>query len=581
MNRPWIRVAAVLPLIQITAGLSIAVNTQEVGSLKFEIAISPKAISEVATLGLETPITGRVFVLVTKNSSSEPRMQVDVTGIPFWGMDVRTWGEGTVTLESSRETVRGYPLDDMRKLPPGEYVVQAVLNVYTTFHRSDGRVLELHLPAGEGQVPWRAPGNVRSEAQRVSLNERTGTVRLTLDHVIPPLEPLEPGEVLQQGNPRDSSRVKFIKIQSPRLSAFWGRPMFLGANVLLPKDYDEQSQQRYPVIYLQGHFPGRDAPFDYVEGGTPRGRARDFPEFWSSDQAPRVIAVTFRDENPYYDTSYSVNSANVGPYGDALTEELIPEIDRRFRTIAAPWARVLAGGSTGGWEALAMQVFYPDLFGGTWSWCPDSVDFRYHQIVNIYEDHSAYESGTDWVKVERPNARKPDGNITSTVRQENYMELAIGPESRSGGQWAAWEAVYGPVGANGYPAPIWDARTGVIDHAVAEYWREHFDLRHILQTRWPTLGPKLAGKIHLATGDMDTYYLEEAVYLLQELLEEVDNPPARATFAYGRRKPHCWIGASPTRPREDLTFAEFVGLAADYMARNAPTTADRAWLSGR
>lgn len=281
-----------------------------------------------------------------------------------------------------------------------------------------------------------------------------------------------------------------------------------------------------------------------------------------------MILVSVRDANPYYDTGHSVNSANVGPYGDAFTEELIPYLEQEFRMIPEPWARTLAGGSTGGWEALAIQIFNPRYFGGTWGWCPDPVDFNWYQIVNVYEHENAYQSGNEWVKVERPNNRTPDGEIISTIRQEMGYERAIGPNGRSGGQWAIWEALFSPVGSDGYAAPIWDRVTGEIDHEVAEYWRENWDLHHHLRTNWQTVGRDLAGKLHIATGDMDSYYLNNAVELLEETLSDLENPPPGAVFEYGRRKPHCWIGYSPWRQGEDLNNSEFVRVVDGYW-RNA------------
>ncbi len=565
----------VLSLVMTFAGLTgcaapdpPAATTESETGLRFQIQLTEEAAEGIAALGLETPVTGRVFVIVSRDDEREPRNQIRVNGVPFWGRDVRDLaGGGTVTLTSGDPAVRGFPLERLADLPAGDYFVQALLNVYTTFQRADGHTVEMHLNSGAGQDLWEAPGNVHSLVRRLSLNpERNETISLVLDTVIPSIEPLEDGEVLQQGNPRDTQRVKFVKIKSEKLSAFWGRPMYVGANVLLPEGYDDHPDLSYPVLYLQGHFPGRRAPFGFVDGEPGRGRSEGFADFWTSAEAPRLIAVTFRDANPFYDTSYSVNSANVGPYGEALTEELIPYLEEHFRMIRAPWARLLAGGSTGGWEALAMQVFYPDYFGGAWGWCPDPVDFNAYQIVNVYEDDNAYSTENEWHRNERPNARRPDGNVTSTVRQENYMELATGPNSRSGGQWAIWEAVFGPVGADGYPRPIWDPVTGDIDHETATYWRANYDLHQRLRTTWETTGPKLAGKLHVAVGDMDTYYLDNAVYLLEDFLESVNNPRAEASFEYGRRKPHCWIGESPTRPGEDITYIEFVQVVADYLA---------------
>jgi hypothetical protein len=254
----------------------------------------------------------------------------------------------------------------------------------------------------------------------------------------------------------------------------------------------------------------------------------------------------------------------VGPYGDAFTRELIPFLEEEFRMIPQGWARILAGGSTGGWEALAIQIFNPETFGGAWGWCPDPVDFHYYQIVNVYEDDNAYSWGGEWVRAERPNARRPDGNVVSTIRQEMYYERAVGPNGRSG---AIWEALFSPVGPDGYAAPIWDRATGEIDHDVAEYWRENWDLTNYLVRNWESIGPDLAGKIHVTVGDMDSYYLNNAVELMEEALNGLTGFPPRATFEYGRKKPHCWIGSSPSRPGEDLSSVEFIQVVSDFLSR--------------
>jgi hypothetical protein len=535
--------------------------------LRFEVELSPRASAAIAELGLDVPVVGRVYVIISTDDRREPRFQVRPRGVPFWGKDVRDIsGGGQIVLSSADDAVIGHPLESIEDIPPGEYYVQAALNVYTRFERSDGHVVEMHLNSGAGQSPFRAPGNAYSEVRQIYLDPGTsGPVRLELSEVIPPVEPPEPGESLQQGNPRDEGElVKFVKIRSDLVSEFWGRDMYIGANVLLPADYWEDPERRYPVIYYQGHFAGRRVPFGYGSRGG-GGRGSGFTEFWDSPDSPKMIVVSFRDANPFYDTSYSVNSANVGPYGDALVQELIPYLEGEFRIVAEPWARVLAGGSTGGWEALAMQVFYPDFFGGAWGWCPDPVDFHYYQIVDIYEDENAYEIGSAWMKVERPAQRRTDGNVQMTMRQENGYELAVGPRGRSGGQWAIWEALYSPVGADGYPAPIWDPVTGGIDHDVGEYWREHYDLHDILRRNWPSLGPKLTGKLHFAVGDMDSYYLNNGVHALEEFLSAVDDPPAHASFEYGPRKPHCWIGYSPSGSGADMTSVEFIGVVDEYI----------------
>jgi hypothetical protein len=259
---------------------------------------------------------------------------------------------------------------------------------------------------------------------------------------------------------------------------------------------------------------------------------------------PRFIYVTLQHPSPYYDDSYGVNSANNGPFGDAIMQELIPAIETKFRVIREPWARMLSGGSTGGWIAIAHQVFYPDFYGGTFASCPDAVDFDYHQIVNIYKDPNAYFIDTGWLKIDRPTERRPDGNIVAMMQDENHFELTVGDKSRSGGQWDIWEATYSPVAADGYPMRVWDKQTGAIDHNVAEKWKK-YDLLDVLRSNWPSLGPKVANKINVYVGDMDSYYLNNAVENLNAFLSTATNPKWSGEIVFQRRAPHCWGPRGP------------------------------------
>lgn len=590
----WVGLGVVL-LASVWSGIGRA---QSADALVFRLRLAPSTRAQMDALGLRRPHKGRVFVLLSRNLSQEPRAQVGVSGIPLWGMDVEGFGDQAVEVVVGGPGVRGYPVAKPVDLPAGRYRAQAFLNVYTRFARADGHELWLHHDRGEGQDLWRAPGNAYSAPVTLDLGARGGSFELVLNEVVPPIEVVPPGGVLDQGNPVDTEHVKFVKIRSELLSRFWGRPMYIGANVLLPRDYYARGGAfRYPTIYLQGHFPGRAAPFGFQEPGAGGGsatsspsssggqvgaahasRGRGFSDFWLSDASPRMVVVTIRDANPFYDTSYSVNSNNVGPYGDAITRELMPYLEQQFRLVAADWGRVVAGGSTGGWEAMALQVFYPNLFAGAWSWCPDSLDFRHHQVVNIYEDRNAYVGGTPWVPVERPNSRAVDGNVLTTIRQENAFEATVGPRHRSGGQWAIWEAVFGPTGEDGYPQPLWDPDTGTIDSRVAEAWRQRFDLSEYVRREWSRLAPRLAGRLHVAVGDMDTYFLEQGVYAFEERIRTL-SPPSNATFEYGARKPHCWTGASPSGNGLDLSDAEFVAVAARFIAAHAPRDAERSWMT--
>ncbi|MDH4071688.1 MAG: hypothetical protein OEV41_01140 [Gammaproteobacteria bacterium] len=492
-------------------------------------------------------LDGRLILVLAKNDTEEPRFQVaaGVDAAQVFGMNVDGMAPDVpVVLD---ETVFGYPHDSLADLPEGEYFVQALLHKYDTFTLANGKTVKLPMDQGEGQQWNRSPGNLYSEARTMHVGPGAEPIRIVMDRVVEPIAP-----------PADTEFVKHIRIRSELLSEFWGRDMYLGAHVLLPAGFDEHPEARYPLAIWHGHFPADfagfsaeppDADLECQQGGDVpcynrirQQEAYDFYQQWTGPDFPRMLIVQIQHQNPYYDDSYAVNSANVGPYGDAITYELIPYIEEQFRGIGEGWARFLYGGSTGGWESFAVQVFYPDEYNGTFAACPDSLDFRFHQIVNIYDDDNAYRVAGDFNAVERPAFRDFLGNISVTMEDENHMELVLGDKSRSGGQWDIWEAVFSPMGEDGYPQRIWDKRTGVIDHEVAAYWRENYDMRHILQRDWETLGPKLEGKLHVMVGDMDNFYLNNAVYLLEEFLESTSDPHYGGSVDYGDRQEHCWNG---------------------------------------
>src|ERR1039458_5699949 len=267
---------------------------------------------------------------------------------------------------------------------------------------------------------------------------------------------------------------------------------------------------------------------------------------WIAPGKPRVLIAKLQHANPYYDDSYAVNSANLGPYGDAIETELIPAIEKQFRGIGQGWARFAYGGSTGGWEAMAGQMFYPDRYNGAFVACPDPVDFRAYTIINLYENKNAFYLEGAHMAVAQPGVRDYLGHTLATIQSMNQLELALGSHARSGEQFDIWQAVFGPVGEDGYPQPIFNKETGVIDPAVAAYWKAHYDLSAILQRDWPTLGPKLQGKLHIYVGSADTYFLNDAVYYLEDFLKTT-NPPYDGEIKYGDRAEHCWNG-DPSLP---------------------------------
>ncbi|UFH51845.1 hypothetical protein [Spirosoma sp. KNUC1025] len=501
-------------------------------------------------------LDGRVLLILAKTANPEPRQQVSdaVETAQLFGIDVNGLKPGqAATIDAS---VFGYPKRSLKDLKPGDYYVQAVLHKYETFKRSDGHTVKLPMDRGEGQN-WRtAPGNLFSKPRKITIKSvAKQSISVVLDQVNPAIP-----------EPKDTRFVKHIKIQSKRLTEFWGRPMYLGANILIPAGFDEHPDARYPLCIFHGHFPADFDGFsetpppanmdttDYVERFHIHGykkivaqEAYDFYKKWTSKDFPRMLIVEIQHANPYYDDSYAVNSENLGPYGDAIMYELLPEIEKRFRGIGKGWARFTYGGSTGGWEALAAQVFYPDEFNGCFAACPDPIAFDAYTVFNLYKDKNAYYTEGPFRRTPRPSQRNYLGQVKVTMEETNHRELTLGTHSRSGDQFDIWEAVYSPVGADGYPKRIWNKLTGEIDSTVATYWREHYDLLHILRRDWKTLGPKVAGKIHIYCGDMDNYYLNNAVYLMEDFLKSVQNPSASSEVAYGDRAEHCWNG-DPTQP---------------------------------
>lgn len=499
---------------------------------------------------------GRLLVLLSTNDKAEPRFQVNdgLSTQLIFGIDVEGMKPGDEIIVD--EKAFGFPIQSIKDIPAGDYHVQALINRYETFTLKTGHTVKLPPDQGEGQQWNRKPGNFYSKPVKITFDaQKTETMELVMDQTIAHVE-----------EPADTKYIKHIKIQSKLLTEFWGKPMFLGAHVLLPDGFDEHTEARYPLMVFHGHFPSDFGGFsetpppadmdttDYSARfgiyGYKKFEAQESYNFykqWTSASFPRFLIIEIQHANPYYDDSYAVNSANIGPYGDAIMQELIPEIEKQFRGIGKGWARFTYGGSTGGWEALAVQMFYPDEFNGCFAACPDPIDFRAYCLVDIYKDKNAYWYESDFKKVAIPSHRNNLGQLQSTMQESNHYELALGTKSRSGQQWDVWEAVYSPQGEDGYPKRIFNKETGEIDKEVATYWKENFDLRYILERDWATLGPKLQGKLHIYCGDMDNYYLNNAVYLMEDFLKKTNNPFYVGEVTYGDRAEHCWNG-DPVNP---------------------------------
>ena len=574
-------------MLLLSAILSQAATTKPSGQ-RFEVSFPKEANA--------APLDGHVLLLISNNDTKEPRFQISfmtAESQQVFGVDVDALAPGAPAVIDA--STLGYPAESLNDVPAGDYWVQAVLNIYETFHLGYGRTLKLPPDKGEGQHWAVKPGNLYSKPVKMHLDPKSGlTVRISLTEKMPSVadNPKVVDSLLGWSGANedhaivDNKWVKHIRIQSDLLTKFWGRPTYLGAVVLLPDGWGEHPEAHYPLIVEQDHFardlPGVVAfrtqpPAEDLKGGELRAAKNGYKLYqdWTAGRLPRVIVLTIQHATPYFDDSYAVNSENVGPYGDAITQELIPYVEKQFRGIGQGWARAVYGGSTGGWESLASQVFYPDFYNGAWVFCPDVVDFRAYMTMNLYDDKNAFWIESPYSRVPRPSVREPDGLLLSTMEQMNRYELVQGTHSRSGEQLDTWQAVFSTVGDDGYPKPIFNKRTGEIDHEVAKYWKEHYDLSAIMQRDWKTLGPKLAGKLHLYVGEADTFYLDRAVHLLKDFLESTTDPYYHGTFDFGVRKPHCYPGE----------FDPAVGLNQHYwpemvkhMEQTAPAGADlKSW----
>lgn len=517
-------------------------NETTVTGLEFNIQLDD-------SLSLE-PQDGRLLLMLAAQQTREPRFLISNnpdTQLIF-GRNVENWTAAESMVIDSAAI--GFPLNNITEIPPGVYYAQALLNRYKDFNLGNGKVVSLPPDKGEGQQWNRKPGNLYSQPVRVEIGaDRPSIIEITMTEMIPEIEA-----------PADTDYIKHVSMRSELLSQFWGEDVYLGAHVLLPEGFAEHPEARYPLMVFHGHFPNDFGGFRTIPPDPnlePSYSARfnlesynlieqqeayDFYQTWTGPDFPRFLAIEIQHPTPYYDDSYAVNSASQGPYGDAITYELIPYIEDMFRGIGEGWARFTYGGSTGGWEAMAVQTFYPDEYNGAFIACPDPIDFRAYVSVNIYEDSNAYYYDSQFQKLPRPGHRDYLGNVNASQYDYNRLESVLGDKGRSGQQYDIWEATFSPMGYDGYPMRLYDKETGVIDRSVAEYWRENYDLRYILERDWSTLGPKLEGKLHIYVGDMDNYYLNNAVYLTEEFLENTRNPYYAGVVDYGDRAEHCWNG---------------------------------------
>jgi len=410
------------------------------------------------------------------------------------------------------------------KASAGNYRVQAVLDVHHSYNylgRAAGDLVSAPISIG---VPFTS----------------SSTPSLTLTQVVP--EPPDPLVDRQDVN----AALKPLDFVSPVLTKFWGREIHMHAWVLLPPHYSDHPSTRYPTVYFTHGF-----------GGTLNGlRARYAPILYDrmkQGKMPEMIWVLLDESSPT-GTHEFADSVNNGPWGTALTTELIPEIERSYRMDARTSGRFLQGHSSGGWATLWLQTTYPKIFGGTWSTSPDPSDFRFFSTIDLYAPRANFYYAADGTLT--PILRD-HGHPLSNMRQLAGLETVLGPY---GGQLGSFEWVFSPRGPDGRPMPLFNRTTGEIDPAVASYWRNHYDIVPHLKTDWKSIGPDLQGKIHLFVGTDDTFYLDGAAHSLQATLDQL-GCKAQFTFLPGRSHFNVYVVGDDRYALFDRIAAEMYAVA--------------------
>ena len=415
--------------------------------------------------------SGRVYLIFATRATREPRLQFGdwFAKVQFIAADVRGLTAGQSL--SLADVSLGWPVPP-RDIPPGEYIVQAVARVNP-----------------DSPKPGRGAGDLFSEPVKIRIDPAKATQKVATIRLASAVKPRDL---------RETERVKFVDIKSDALSEFAGREVRQKAGVILPKGWTDDPAASHPTLVWVGGF-GSDHASALALAGM-------FDRLPGTDRCLIIVP----DPSCFHGHSVFADSATNGPRGRALVDELIPFVENRFHGAKSGQRRFVSGMSSGGWSSLWLQVEYPDAFNGCWSHCPDPVDFRDFQRINLYApDANMYK---DPAGNRRPIARRGD---TPLLWFDDFVaqESAMGP----GGQIHSFEAVFSPRSLSGDPVPLFDRSTGRVDPAVARAW-EPFDIRLKLEREWSSRGPKLAGKIHVYAGEVDTFLLEGAAKLLKDAL---------------------------------------------------------------
>jgi hypothetical protein len=457
----------------------------------------PVAIPVTVAASLGDHQSGRLIVFVERvDPRAKPTGAVDFN--PFAPTGATIAAREVIDLRPARAAIIDAETDafpgPLSKLAPGRYRIQAVLD-------------RNHDYAYDG----RGAGDLVSPVVTVTLPGTIPTV--TLNAIVPATDPA-PRPDLAKYYPL----VRPIAFQSNAMTAFRGTPTYIRGWVALPPGYD--GKERFPTVYSDGGFGSS-------VGSAKRGAA-SMMAMMADGKAPPMIWV-YLDHNGGTGTHEFADSANNGPWGTALTSELIPSLEREYRMDARPSGRFLTGHSSGGWSTLWLQVRYPKIFGGTWPTSPDPSDFHDFTNVDLYAPGAnLYADATGKPYPLIRDKGKVIASLADFARSEAVMGLY-------GGQIASFEWVFSPRGIDGRPVPLFDRATGRIDPAVVAYWRDNYDIANILRRDWPALKPDLDGKIHLTVGTADTFYLDGPAHRLEAVMRALG---AKTDFRYLPGKTH-------------------------------------------
>jgi enterochelin esterase-like enzyme len=445
---------------------------------------------------LTAPVSGRLLLFL-KEGSGDPEVSINEfkpTATWVAAREIQDLKPGESVEVNADEVAFPKPFSE---LGAGPYEVQAVLDVEHNYNYT-GRTPEDWISNVVALAGWKPGGASEPE--------------VVLDHH--PEESAQRKAAFEKMKATATADVAQLQeFESPALTRFWGTPTKIRAWVILPPDY-AKAKGTYPTAYWTHGFGGA------IDGALASGLK--ISERMKAGKMPPMIWVML-DESCPQGTHEFADSVNNGPWGTALTTEFIPWIEKKYRMDARRNGRFVQGHSSGGWASLQLEVNYPKVFGGTWSTSPDPSDFHDFTGVDLYQEHANVYHRADGSAY--PLIRDK-GQVMATFEVFARMEQTLGPY---GGQMASFDWVFSPKSASGAPEPMFDRSTGDVDPNVLAYWREHWDLAHIVQTHWAQRGADLKGRIHLYVGTADTFYLDGAAHKFEAVLQGLG---AGAHFTY-------------------------------------------------